>query len=83
MAVTEDESQTTIRFSATRLAAQRQNHGLSAASMGALLGVSQLTVYNWEQGKSRPRAKQLQSIAAVRKLGKREVAAKLEALAQA
>jgi hypothetical protein len=36
-------------------------------------------VYHWETGKSRPRAAQLAAIAAVRKLGKREVAARLAA----
>jgi DNA-binding transcriptional regulator YiaG len=45
--------------------------------MGALLGVSAQTVYNWEAGKARPRQQQLAAIAAVRKLGKRDVKAKL------
>jgi DNA-binding transcriptional regulator YiaG len=69
-----------LRFSATRFAAQRQKLGLSAADFGTLLGVSSLSVYHWEQGKARPRATQLQAIAAARKLGKREVLERLEVM---
>ena len=58
---------------------QRARLGLSAREMAQLLCVSQLSVYKWEQGKARPRAKQLAAIASVRKMGKREVAAKLKA----
>lgn len=70
-----------IRYSAKRLARQRQKLGLSAADMGLLLGVSAQTVYNWEAEKSRPRRSQLPAIAALRGLGKRQVKARLEALA--
>jgi DNA-binding transcriptional regulator YiaG len=45
--------------------------------MGALLGVTAQSVYKWEDGKARPRATQLQAIAAVRKLGKRAAAQRL------
>ena len=41
--------------------------------MGTLLGVSGQSVYKWEQGKAKPRASQMQAIAAVRKLGKKQV----------
>jgi len=41
--------------------------------------VSAQSVYHWEAGKSRPRAAQLTAIAAVRKLGKREVLSRLQA----
>jgi DNA-binding transcriptional regulator YiaG len=68
-----------IRFSAKRLARQREKLGLSAADMGLLLGVSAQTVYNWEAEKSRPRATQLAAIAALRGIGKRQVKARLEA----
>lgn len=61
------------RFSATRLAAHRAKLRLSAASYGQLVGVSGQTIYHWEQGKARPRAAQLESLAAVRDLGAREV----------
>jgi DNA-binding transcriptional regulator YiaG len=70
-----------IRFSAKRLARQREKLGLSAADMGLLLGVSAQTVYNWEAEKSRPRATQLAAIAALRGIGKRQVKARLEAQA--
>lgn len=67
------------RFSATRLAAHRSKLGLSAASYGQLVGVSGQTIYHWEQGKARPRAAQLESLATVRSLGAREVAERLAA----
>jgi DNA-binding transcriptional regulator YiaG len=76
------EVTTRFRFSAKRLAAQRQKLGLSAAGMGTLLGVSAQTVYNWEAGKSRPRQQQLAAIAALRKTGKREAQAQLAKLAE-
>lgn len=65
------------RFSATRLAAHRAKIGLSAASYGQLVGVSGQTIYHWEQGKARPRAAQLENLAAVRDLGAREIAQRL------
>jgi DNA-binding transcriptional regulator YiaG len=67
------------RFSATRLAAHRAKLGLSAAIYGKLVGVSGQTIYHWEQGKARPRAAQLESLASVRDLGRREVAELLQA----
>jgi DNA-binding transcriptional regulator YiaG len=74
----EDENPgTNRRFSATRLAAQRQKLGLSAADFATLLGVSGQSVYKWEHGESRPRARQLEAIAALRGIGKREAAARL------
>jgi DNA-binding transcriptional regulator YiaG len=76
-----DESdETPRRFSATRLAAQRKKLGLSAADFATLLGVSGQSVYKWEHGESRPRARQLEAIAALRGIGKREAAARLEKL---
>jgi DNA-binding transcriptional regulator YiaG len=74
-----DES-TSRRFSPTRLAAQRQKLGLSAADFATLLGVSGQSVYKWEHGESRPRARQLEAIAALRGVGKREAANRLEKL---
>lgn len=68
------------RFSPTRLAAQRQKLGLSAADFAALVGVSGQSIYKWEHGEARPRARQLEAIAALRGIGKREAAARLEAL---
>ena len=71
-----------LRFRADGFAALRKKFGLSAAQMALLLGVSNQSVYHWEMGKSKPRAAQLQAIAAVRKLGKKEVAARLAQHAQ-
>ncbi|HEX2548169.1 MAG TPA: helix-turn-helix transcriptional regulator [Ramlibacter sp.] len=65
------------RFSATRLAAQRRKLGLSAADFATLLGVSGQSVYKWEHGEARPRARQLEAIAALRGIGKREAAERL------
>jgi DNA-binding transcriptional regulator YiaG len=71
-----------LRFRADGFASLRKKFGLSAAQMAILLGVSNQSVYHWETGKSKPRAAQLQAIAAVRKLGKKEVAQRLAAHAQ-
>jgi DNA-binding transcriptional regulator YiaG len=76
------EETTRIRFSAKGLATQRQKLGLSAADMGALLGVSAQTVYNWEAGKAKPRTQQLAAIATLRGMGKRKAKAQLTALAE-
>jgi DNA-binding transcriptional regulator YiaG len=71
-------SETKLRFKPQGVRAQRTRLGLSAPEMGALVGVSAQTIYNWEAGASRPRAEQLAAIAAVRKMGKREVRARLD-----
>lgn len=68
-----------LRFRVAGFANLRKKLGLSAAEMGQLIGVSPQSIYHWETGKTRPRASQLEAIAAVRKLGKREVAARLSA----
>jgi DNA-binding transcriptional regulator YiaG len=77
-----DEQGPQRRFSAKRLAAQRHKLGLSAADFAALLGVSAQSIYKWEFGKSRPRARQIEAIAALRGIGKREAVQRLEALAK-
>ena len=69
------------RFSARSVKAQRQRAGLSAAAYAKLVGVSSLTIYNWEHNKSRPRKEQFASLIALRGLGKREAQAKLALLA--
>jgi ribosome-binding protein aMBF1 (putative translation factor) len=68
------------RFSATRLSSQRKKLGLSAADFAALLGVSGQSVYKWEHGEARPRARQLEAIAELRGIGKREASARLAKL---
>ena len=69
-----------VRFSARSVRSQRQRLGLSAEAYGKLVGVSNLTIYNWEHGKARPRAAQLAALVAVRGIGKREALAKLDEL---
>jgi DNA-binding transcriptional regulator YiaG len=71
------------RFSAKSLSSQRQRLGLSAHDCGLLIGASGQSVYNWEDGKARPRVQHLAAIAALRTLGKREAAARLAALREA
>jgi DNA-binding transcriptional regulator YiaG len=72
-----------IRFSATRLQAQRSRLGLSAIDFGRLLGVSAQTVYNWEHEVARPRGEQLGKLAALRGIGKREAGERLKRLVAA
>jgi transcriptional regulator with XRE-family HTH domain len=69
-----------VRFSPRWGKAQRRRLKLSAADYGKLVGVAGLTIYHWEAGKSRPRKAQLDSLVAVRGIGKREALAKLAAL---
>jgi DNA-binding transcriptional regulator YiaG len=69
-----------IRFSAKGLAAQRKRLGLSAQEIGLLVGTSGQSIYNWESGDIRPRRSQLPALSVLRQLGKKEAAARLEAL---
>jgi len=66
-----------LRFTAKGLASQRRRLGLSAHDCGLLLGTSGQSIYNWEEGKARPRAKHLTAIATMRSMGKKDVATKL------
>ncbi len=68
------------RFAAKGLASNRKRLGLSAADFGLLVGVSGQSIYAWETGKAQPRARATSALAALRGIGKREVAAKLAAL---
>ena len=77
---TKEEPLDGVRFSARSVKAQRARLKLSAADYGKLVGVSGLTIYNWELGKARPRKAQLAALVAVRGIGKREAAVKLAAL---
>ena len=77
-AVEEDTSK--FRFSAKGLASQRQRLWLSAEQCGLLLGASSQSVYNWEQGKTRPLARHLPAIAAVRGMSKKDATARLQSM---
>ena len=71
------------RFSAKSMRSQRRRLGLSAAEVGLLVGSSAQSVYNWEDGKTRPQARHMAAIFALRSLGRREVKKRLEALTAA
>lgn len=69
-----------FRFRASGMATNRKRLGLSAEDFGLLVGASGQSVYLWERGKTKPRPQALAAIAALRGLGKREVATRLDAL---
>jgi DNA-binding transcriptional regulator YiaG len=69
------------RFSAKGLKANRERLGLSADNYGKLIGVSGLSIYNWEQGKARPRESSIAALMSIRGIGKREAARRLGGLA--
>jgi DNA-binding transcriptional regulator YiaG len=77
-----DEDKDKLRFRQDGFITLRKKLNLSANEMGQLLGVSGQSIYKWEQGKAKPRASQLPAIAAARKMGKKEVMAKLAGTAQ-
>lgn len=72
-----EEGDQARRFSAKGLAKHRQRLDLSAADFGRLIGVSGQSIYKWESGEVRPRRAQLEAIAVIRKMGRREALAKL------
>jgi DNA-binding transcriptional regulator YiaG len=65
------------RFSAKWLASHREKLEISAADYGELVGVTGQTIYNWEQGRARPQRRQLEALAEVRGLKRREAWKKL------
>ena len=71
-AANEDTISAGTRFSARSMASQRRRLGLSAAECGLLIGASAQSIYNWEEGKARPRAQHLPAIFALRNLGRRQ-----------
>ncbi len=76
----EEEPLESIRFSARSVKARRSRLGLSADAYGKLVGVSGLTIFNWEHQKARPRKAQLAALVAVRGIGKKEALLKLAEL---
>lgn len=71
------ESGPQLRFSPGWVVRHREKLGFSQAQYAALVGVSAMTIHNWERGHSRPREAQLAAWGAIKKLGKREALAKL------
>ena len=66
------------RFSAKGLASNRKRLGLSAGEYGKLIGVSGNTIYNWENGSSKPRSSFHLAIAELRGMGKRQLKERLD-----
>jgi len=66
------------RFSPQWVKSHRKRLELSGADYARLVGVSTLTIYNWESGKSKPRKRALAALVRVRDLGKREALRRLE-----
>lgn len=72
------ETEVKNRFSAKGFKSLRARLGLSADQLATLLGASMQSVYNWEHGKTVPRANQVAAIAALRTVGKKEAMRRLE-----
>lgn len=68
-----------VTFGAAEFSALRQRLGFTQAQMAQLVGASALSIYKWESGQVTPRAAQLEKIMTVRKIGKREAVARLQA----
>ncbi len=69
------------RFSPRWVRSHREKIGFSQADYGTLVGVSPMTIYNWEHGKTKPGKEQLAELVAVRRLGKREAERRWEMIA--
>ena len=67
-----------FKFNASRFADLRNQWGITQVQMAQLLGASSLSVHKWEKGTSNPRAAQLERIAHIMKLGKRQVIQELQ-----
>jgi DNA-binding transcriptional regulator YiaG len=61
------------RVTARTVKALRKRLGLSQSNLAAVLGVSSMTVYNWESGAVKPGSAGVAKIVAIKSLGKREV----------
>ena len=79
-AVEPELASTPGRFSSKGLTSLRRRLGLSAHALGLLIGSSSQSVYNWEDGTTRPQAKYLAAIAFVKTRSKTQIAARLREL---
>ena len=68
-----------LRFVPKGLASLRKRLGVTVEELAVLLNVSPQSIYNWQTGKSVPRRAQLEKLASIRGLGKREAAELLNA----
>lgn len=66
------------RFSAKGLRAHRRRLNLSADQFAALVGVSAQSIYAWEQGRVRPRYRQLIALATLRTMSKTTIQQRLK-----
>ncbi len=78
-AVTRGKPGRKVVFGAAELLELRKHLGFTQAQMAELLGVSSLSIYKWESGQVTPRVAQLEKILAIRKIGKREANARINA----
>lgn len=69
-----------VRFIRKGLISHRAKLGLSAEHYAQLAGVSHLSIYSWEAGKSEPRAAGRLALASIRGMGKREALRRLAEL---
>lgn len=79
-AETPEVDKSVLRFRAAGMAANRKRLGLSAADFGLLVGASGQSVYLWERGTAKPGKRNLNAIASLRGVGKKEAAQRLAAL---
>lgn len=77
------EIQSPRRASARKALPRSANDWDSANDCGLPLGVSGQSIYKWEDGTSRPRARHLPALVALRSLGRKAAAAHLAALRDA
>lgn len=71
---TADAETKTLRITPERIAKWRQKLQLNKSQYAKLLGVNTMSVIHWESGKTAPRDAQKLRIAALRDMGKRELA---------
>jgi DNA-binding transcriptional regulator YiaG len=76
----DNDASSPTRFSAKSMRSQRKRLGLSAAEVGLLIGSSAQSVYNWEEGKTRPQARHMAAVVSLRSIGRREARKRLETL---
>jgi DNA-binding transcriptional regulator YiaG len=69
-----------VRVTPASIKKHRKRLRLSQAQMGKLLGVSAITILNWEQGKSKPRTANREAIAELRTMKLKDAELMLEGM---
>lgn len=62
-----------VRFVPKGLVSTRRRLSISAADLARLMGVTDQTIYNWENGVSRPRPEHQARLLSLRDVGKRQL----------